>query len=137
MPNLKVLGCVCYGCHFGPATLVVSDRFSKKNWRSEERCTAVLFGSVFVMAVCAPDCHNDLDVHEKFVKDATRILREGCRAGPKKFYVAGDLNVELWLLCARNNDFEELTEMYGPWCWQGYNTDQEADVVRDHEGVQL
>ena len=123
MPNLKVLGYVCYGSHFGPPPWLFQIVFQKKNWRSEERCAAVLFGSVFVMAVCAPDCHNDLDVHEKFVKDATRILREGCRAGAKKFYVAGDLNVELWLLCARDNDFEELTEMYGPLCWQGYNTD--------------
>ena len=48
-------------------------------------CTAVLLGSVSVMAVCAPDCGKDLDVPETFVKDVTKVLWEGRRAGAKIF----------------------------------------------------
>ena len=58
VPALKVPGYVCYGSKFGLATLVVSDQFFKikRSWRFEERCTAVLFGAVFVMTVDAQDC---------------------------------------------------------------------------------
>ena len=45
VPNLQLLGYVCYGCKFGLATLLVSDQFFKirRSWRSEERWAAVLF----------------------------------------------------------------------------------------------
>ena len=48
--------------HFGLTTLVVSDRFCKtqRSWGSEERCTAVLFESVMVIGVYAPDSGKDL-----------------------------------------------------------------------------
>ena len=60
----NVMGCgfflslsvfVFYGCRFGSTTLPVSDQICnvQKSWRSEERCTAVLFGSVMVL--CARD----------------------------------------------------------------------------------
>ena len=65
----------------------------ERSWRSEDKCTADLFGSVFVMAVYAPDCRKDLDVYETFVKDVTKVFWEGRRAGAKTFNIAGDLNV--------------------------------------------
>ena len=55
---------MCSGSNFGLVTLVVSDQFFKirRSRRFEERCTAVLFGAVLVMAVHAQDCKKDLDV---------------------------------------------------------------------------
>ena len=58
-------------------------------------CKAFHFGSVVVTAVYAPECLKDLDVCEKFVKDVTKVLWEGRRAGAKTFHIAGDLSVEL------------------------------------------
>ena len=88
----------------------------KRSWRSEERCTAVLFGSVLVMALYAPYCHRDLDVFffETFIKDVSEVLWEVRRAGAKSFHIAGDLNVELGLLCTSDEDVEEPNEMYVP-----------------------
>ena len=67
--NLKLLGYVCYGSNFGLATLMVCGSVFfffkiKRSWRFEERCTAVPFGAVLVMAVNAPDCKKDLDVFD-------------------------------------------------------------------------
>ena len=65
--ELQLPGYVCYGSKLGLATLVVSDKFSKlRDLGGSKRCTAVLFGAVFVMAVYAPDCTKDLDVFETF-----------------------------------------------------------------------
>ena len=90
---------------------MVSDRFFnvKRSWRYEERQTAVLFGSVLVMAM---------------YKDVTKVLWEGCRAGAKTFHIAGDLNVELGLLCTSDDEVEELNETNGPLYWQGCENDQ-------------
>ena len=68
----------------------------------EEGCTAVLFGSVLVMAVHAPDCCKDLEVHETFVKEKPKC--HGKDAGAKRFHIAGDLG----LLCTSHDDVEEL-----------------------------
>ena len=76
------------------------------------------------MAVYAPDCRKDLVVYETFVKDVTNVLWEGRRAEAKKSYIVGDLNVELGLLCAYDEDVEELKERYGPLRWQGCDDDQ-------------
>ena len=109
----------CYGSKIGLATLVVSDQFFKitRPWRSEKRCTAFLIGSVFVMAVYAPDREKDLDVYETFIGNVIQVLWEGRRAGAKIFNIAGDLTVELGLLCLDDN-VAELKEMYGPLCWR-------------------
>ena len=54
--------CPLSGSKPRPTTLVVPDRFGKtqRSWRSEERCIVVLFGSVMVMSVYAPDSGKDL-----------------------------------------------------------------------------
>ena len=73
-PTLTLPGFVIYGSPSGLATLLVSDRFFKikRSWCAEERCTAVLFGSVMVMSVYAPDCKKELKMYEKFVQDAKK-----------------------------------------------------------------
>ena len=38
----------------------------------------------------------------------------------KKFYISGDLNVELGMMCTDREDAEELAEIYGPLCWHGH-----------------
>ena len=47
--------------------------------------------------------------------------REGRKGGVKKFFITCDLNVEVGMICTDENDTEELNEMYGPLCWQGYD----------------
>ena len=53
--------------------------------------------------------------------------------GAKRFYIAGDSNIELGLLCTGDDEDEELYDMYGPQCWQGGDTYlrgfSEIDVV--------
>ena len=56
-------------------------------WRFEDRCKAVLFDTVFEMAVHAPDCKKDLVVCEAFILNVTKILR--------------DLNVWSWDYCVQ------------------------------------
>ena len=53
----------------------------------------------------------------------TLILRDERRCGAKRFYIAGDFNIELGLLCTGIEEDEELCGMYGPHCWQVYGTD--------------
>ena len=89
----------------------------------QERCTAFLVVADLVMAVCAPDCKKDLDVYETFIKNVTKILWEGRLAGAKDFYITGDFNVELGLLCTDEDDSDEPNEMYGPLCWQSCDND--------------
>ena len=48
----------------------------------------------FVMAVYAPDCNKDSDVHEPSM-NVTKIFWEGRRAGAKDSYISGDFDVEL------------------------------------------
>ena len=127
----------------GLTLLFASDRCCKiqRSWRTEARCTAVVFGSVFVVAAHAPDSGKDLEEHEKFVKDATNIWQEGRRAGAESCHIAGDLNIELELLCIGDDEDQKLHEMYGPQCWPGGEADprvfSEIDVVQHHEGVEL
>ena len=47
----------------------------------------------------------------------------GRRGGAKHFYITGDLNVELGMICTDENDIEELNKMYGGLCWQRYDND--------------
>ena len=66
----------------------------------------------------------DLDVCETFNGKVTKVLWRGRRAGAKTFYIAGDFNVELRLLCTDDDDVPELNEMYCPLCWQGCDNGQ-------------
>ena len=68
------------------------------------------------------------------------MLREGRRGRARDFYIAGDLKVELGLMCTDETDIEELNEMYGPLCWQLYDKDPTGfkKLTRwKNEGVQL
>ena len=62
----------------------------------EEGCTAVLFGSVLVMAVHAPDCCKDLDVHETFVKEKPNQSVMGKTQEPR-----GSTSRVTWGCCAQ------------------------------------
>ena len=65
----------------------MSDRVCnvQKSWRSEERWTAV--------------SAKDFQDYEKFMGAMTNILHEGRREGARCFCVAGDLNIDLGLMC--------------------------------------
>ena len=118
-------GYVCKGNKSVFATLLVSKQFCtiKRSWRHEERCTAILFGTTLVIAVYAPDSSTDMELYEACVSSVLLVLREWRRGGAKKKKITGDLNVELGMMCTDENDIEELNEMYGPLCWQGYDHD--------------
>ena len=49
-------------------------------------------------------------------------IREGRRSGATRFYIAGDF-IELGLLCTGNEEDEDLSDMYGPQCWQVFRAD--------------
>ena len=83
----------------------------------------MLFQTTLVMAVCAPDCKKDLDIYEAFISSVTEVLWEGRRGGARELYIAGDLNVDLGMMCTDEKDIEELHEMHETLCWQGYETD--------------
>ena len=76
--------------------------------------------------VHAQDSAKDFEQYEKFVGAMTKILEEGRREGARRFYIAGDLNVEVGLM---------------PQCWYGVDADpggfSKDDVARSHERVRL
>ena len=76
-----------------------------------------------VMAVYALDSDKDLEQYEACISTVLNVLREGRRGGAKKFYISGDLNVELGMMCTDEDDIEELNEIYGSLCWQGHKHD--------------
>ena len=121
--NLELPGFVWYGSKSGFATLLVSEQFCtlKRSWNFEERCAAILFGTTLVMAAYAQvkvqRCMMPLS------RASSKVLREGRRCGAKDFNIIRDLTVELGMMCPDEKDIEELSEMYGPLCWQGYDKD--------------
>ena len=124
IPQLKLPGYVVCGSQSGLVTLLVSDRFLGSNDPGvPKRDVQLIYLDRYVMSVYAPDSKKELKVYEEFVEDAKRILWEGRRAGARSVYIADDLNVELGLLCTDDDDAEEISEMYGPLCWQNYDTD--------------
>ena len=85
VPNLELKGFVCYGDKHGHPTLLVLEQFCtmKRSWESEERCTAILFGTTMVMTVYAPDSKKSLEMYKKCVSSVVKVLREGRRGGPR------------------------------------------------------
>ena len=51
----------------------------------------------------------------------TTVLQDGRREGARRFFVAGDLIVELRQRCT--DDDGEMREFYGPQCWHGIDPD--------------
>ena len=92
-----------------------------------------------VMAVRAPDSKKSLEMYAECVSSVVKVLREGRKGGARDFYITGDFNVELGLTCTDGRENEELTKMYGPSCWQGYDTDprgfQETEQRLLHTGT--
>ena len=85
VPNLELPGFVCYGSKFGFATLLVSEQFCtvKRSWKSEERCTAILFGTTVVIVVYAPDSKKSLEMYQKCISSVVKVLREGRTGGAR------------------------------------------------------
>ena len=74
------------------------------------------------MAAHAPDSSKGMEMYEAFISSVLGVVREGRRGGARNFYVERDLHVEL-CMCTDEKDIDELNEMYGPSCWQGYDHD--------------
>ena len=55
---------------------------------SNERCTAILFGTTQVMAVYAPDSSKDMDLYEAFVSSVLRVFRGKRRGGAKNSFTS-------------------------------------------------
>ena len=73
------------------------------------------------MAVFALDSGQNSEMYKAFISSILKVLREGRRCGAKDFYIAGDLNVELGIMCTDEKDIEVLNGMYGLLCLQGYD----------------
>ena len=54
---------------------------------------------------------------------SSRLVVKGVKKEAKTFSIAGDLNVELAMMCTDESDIEEFNEIYDPLCWQGYTHD--------------
>ena len=100
IPNLELKGFMCYGNKYGYASLLVSDKFStiKRSRETEERCTAIPFGTTIVMSVYPPDSKKSLEMHEECIASVVKVLREGRWCGARNLYIAGDISVELGLM---------------------------------------
>ena len=72
--NLELKGWMSEGNKDGNASLLVSDKFSsiKTSWETEERCTAILFGTTMVMSVCAPDSKKSLEIYEECIASVVK-----------------------------------------------------------------
>ena len=109
IPNLELHKFMCYGNKSGYASLLVSDKFSTIISR-------LFFESGAYTDIPMTKCtKNALQMWLKFCAKAVRVA--------KNFYIAGDINVEFSLMCTDENEEEELTKLYGPLRWQGYDKD--------------
>ena len=108
-PNLELKGFMCYGNKNGYASLLVSDKFSTIISR-------LFFESGAYTDIPMTKCtKNALQMWLKLCAKAVRVA--------KNFHTAGDINVELSLMCTDENEEEELTKLFGPLRWQGYDKD--------------
>ena len=64
-----------------------------------------------------------LEMYEDYISTVIKALREGRRGGAKEFYIICELDVDLGMMCADENDIEELMVIYGPLYWQEYDKD--------------
>ena len=62
-------------------------------------------------------------MYEDYISTVIKALREGRRGGAKEFYIICELNVILGMMCADENDIEELMVIHGPLYWQEYDKD--------------
>ena len=76
-----------------------------------------------VMSVCAPDTSKSMEMYEECIASVVKNIREGRKGGARNFYIAGDIGVELGLMCTNENEQEELTKLCGPLRLQGYDKD--------------
>ena len=79
-----------------------------------------------VMTVYAPDSKKNNWKCTKNVSPVWLKFSANRKGGARDFYITGDFNVELGLMCTDENDEEELTKMYGPSCWHGYDKDPDG-----------
>ena len=71
----------------------------------------MFLGMTLIMAVYVPDSDNSLKNYEEFMETVKQILRGGRRCDARRFFVAGDLNIELGLCLATKRVRSPLTCM--------------------------
>ena len=85
-----------------------------------------------MMAVFAPDSSTSLETCDACISSVVKVLREGRRSGAKDFHITG-FGADVY---RDKKDIEELTKIYAPLCWQGYDNGpggfQENHVVRNY-----
>ena len=83
--------------------MVVSDQVLKikRSWMFEERCTAVLFGAVFVETVYAPDCKKYLYVYETFVVNFTEFFLGRTSSWRPRISTPPETSMWSWGYCAQ------------------------------------
>ena len=114
----------CSWCKTSSTTPFVSNWIChvRKSCSTEERRTAVLFGSMMVICVYAPDSAKDFEEYEKFTQRlTTKVMLEGRKGRARRLIIAGGLVVGLRFYCM--DEDEEMKEIYGPKRWNGIDAD--------------
>ena len=73
------------------------------------------------MDVCvyALDSAKGFEEYEKFMQELMKVMTEGRKEGANRFFIVGDLNIELGFSC----EDDEMKEIYCPQCWFGVEAD--------------
>ena len=143
--NCSCLGMCVMAANLGLATLVASDQFFEimRSWRFEERRTAVLFGTVFVVALYVPVCKKDLDVHATFIKNVTKTYGKDVEQGPE-ISTSPAISMWSWDYCVQTTRTTTTSFMIYIYIYMDRFSDVETtkadsrnDVVWNYEGVQV
>ena len=73
---------------------------------------------VCVYALCSA---KSFEEYEKFMRELMKVMTGGRKEGAKRFFVAGDPNIDLEFFCTDEDD--EMKEIYVPKCWYGIDAD--------------
>ena len=133
LANLELPGYVCYGSRSGFTTSFATLSLDvdmcvlvanlgrniigfctvlnkiKRKWKSEERCTAILFGTTVVMAVYAPVSKKSLGVYEECNASVVKVLREGPRGGAWNVHITVDVLTNMYDPCVGRDMTRTLT----------------------------
>ena len=122
------------GRQIGSTTLFVSSQICnvQKSWCVTERFNSnSLRTSDGHLRPCPGFCKKTSRNTRRPCKGLTKVMLEGRKGGARRFFLEGDLNVELRFQC--KDEDEEMKETSGPQCWDGIDSDpgaQEGDVAR-------
>ena len=76
----------------------------KRSCCNDGTCTAILLQALMIIKVCVHDSTKNFEKYEKFMQTLQKVVQEGRKEGATRYFVAGDLNVELGPLCMHGGE---------------------------------